>query len=55
MARIFVFAMYNSFLQVILEIYPITFIDWKYVLGIGLKLIPVEEIRKFFVRRKVLN
>lgn len=45
---LFLFAMYNPFLQSILDIRPITLSDWSYVFGFSLILILVEEIRKFF-------
>lgn len=45
---LFLFAMYNPFFQNVLEIKPITWNDWLYVLGFGLVLIVVEEIRKLF-------
>jgi Ca2+-transporting ATPase len=49
-AFMFLFAMYNPFLQGILEIQPINSIDWLYVLGFGLVLIVVEELRKLFIK-----
>lgn len=45
---LFLFAMYNPFLQEILDIKPITWTDWLYVLGFGLILVFVEEVRKLF-------
>lgn len=47
---IFIFAIYNPFLQSILQLKPIAFGDWLYILGIGLILILVEEIRKLFFK-----
>ncbi len=46
----FLFAMYNPFLQNILEIRPISFSDWSYVLVAGLILVFVEELRKLFFK-----
>jgi len=45
---LFLFAMYNPFLQKILEIKPIVWSDWVYILGLSLIVIVVEEIRKLF-------
>jgi P-type Ca2+ transporter type 2C len=47
---ILIFTMYNSFLQKILNISPISFGDWAYVLIICLVVVVVEEIRKLFFK-----
>ncbi|WP_457919006.1 cation-translocating P-type ATPase [Candidatus Lokiarchaeum ossiferum] len=47
-----ILAVHLSFFNLILETTPLLFIDWVVILGIGSTILIVEEVRKYFLRRK---
>ncbi|MFZ3015980.1 MAG: HAD-IC family P-type ATPase [Minisyncoccia bacterium] len=47
------FAIYNPFFQKVLQTTPLNLYDWAFVVIISFSVIFVEEIRKFFHRRKI--
>ena len=49
-AFLYLFAMYNEFMQGILGIVSIGFRDWIYVILLGLVIVVADEIRKLFVK-----
>jgi len=48
-----VLAIYTPFFQRVLKTVPLNFYDWIWIISIALSIIVIEEIRKFFQRRKV--
>ena len=48
------FALYTPFLQKILHTTPLSLLEWLIIIPIASSIILVEEIRKFFYRRKIL-
>jgi len=49
-----IFAIYNPFMQKILHITPLSLSEWLIVIPVASSIILVEEIRKFFYRRKLI-
>lgn len=48
-----VFAIYNPFMQNVLDTSPISLYEWGYLVLIASSIVWVEEIRKYFVRKNV--
>lgn len=48
-----IFALYNPFMQKILHTTPLSLADWVPIILISFSVIVVEEIRKFYSRRKL--
>jgi len=48
------FALHTPFLQKILHTTPLSLLEWLIIIPIASSIILVEEIRKFFYRRKIL-
>jgi Ca2+-transporting ATPase len=48
-------ALYTPFFQHFLRTYPLTLHDWLVILPVASSIIVVEEIRKFFYRKKILQ
>src|SRR3989339_776499 len=48
------FALYTPFLQKILHTTPLSLLEWLIIIPIASSIILVEEIRKFFYRRKLI-
>jgi Ca2+-transporting ATPase len=48
------FAIYNPFMQKFLRTVPLSLSEWLIILPIAASIILVEEIRKFFYRRKLI-
>ena len=46
-------AIYTPFLQKILHTVPLNFSDWVFATSVAVSIIILEEIRKFFIRRKM--
>jgi len=47
-----IFAVYNPFMQKILHTVPLSLSEWLIIIPVAFSIILVEEIRKFFYRRK---
>ena len=47
-------AVYNPVMQKLLKITPITVSDWLLIVPMAASIVLVEEIRKFFYRRRLL-
>jgi Ca2+-transporting ATPase len=45
-------AVYNPYLQKILKTSPLSFAEWTYIISIGATILVIEEIRKYFHRKK---
>ena len=48
------FAVYNPFMQKVLYTVPLSFSEWLIIVPVASSIIFVEEIRKFFYRRKLI-
>lgn len=48
-------ALYTPFFQYLLRTYPLTLSDWLFIIPIASSIIVVEEIRKFFYRKKLIK
>ena len=49
-----IFAIYNPLMQKILHTTPLSFSEWLVIIPVASSIILVEEIRKFFYRRKLI-
>lgn len=47
-----IFALHNPILQKALHFVPLSFSEWMYIIPVAVSVVAVEEVRKFFYRRK---